>query len=211
MICRAHSLCVRLIEIGHVPRICRSPRSIVEWQMTLAGQLIRPLEVSLFEVPVSKFKSQTAGYLFGFCGGRHAMTTVGDILDEFFSPFSKENLWVMPENDNYTKIVLTWQPVIDAVQNIKFRLSASCSVWQANYRTRPNWVPTMTDSPKPFADREPVFSPPGTDPATCERAFIIYVGSIVFSPIPTPPPIPPHSASWRHSDEGSVHLRHRLV
>ena len=36
------------------------------------------------------------------------MTTVGDILDEFFSPFSSETLWVMPEDDNYTEIVRKW-------------------------------------------------------------------------------------------------------
>ncbi len=26
------------------------------------------------------------------------MTTIGDILDEFFSPLSKERLWIMKEN-----------------------------------------------------------------------------------------------------------------
>ncbi len=42
------------------------------------------------------------------------MTTVGEILDEFFSPFSSEKLWIMPESDGYTALVRKWQPVIDA-------------------------------------------------------------------------------------------------
>jgi hypothetical protein len=30
-------------------------------------------------------------------------TTIGDVLDEFFAPWSRERLWVMRESDNYTK------------------------------------------------------------------------------------------------------------
>jgi hypothetical protein len=106
-----------------------------------------------------------------------AMTTVGDILDEFFSPFSSDKLWVMPEGDNYTKIVRKWDPVIQSANRAKLNLSTSCSTWQSLYVSRPSWTPTMTNSPKPGAYRDFVRSPPGTDPGTCMRAFAIYVGS----------------------------------
>ena len=105
------------------------------------------------------------------------MATIGDILDEFFSPFSRERLWIMPETDNYTQIVRQWQPVIDAVSRIKAYAAANCPYWQANYVTSPAWQPTMTDAPKPNAHREFVPSPPGTDPITCRNAFVIYVTS----------------------------------
>ena len=103
------------------------------------------------------------------------MATVGDILDEFFSPLSKETLWIMPETDNYTKIVRQWRPVIDAANRIKADAANNCANWQANYMTNPAWQPTKTDAPKPNAHREFVRSPPGTDPETCKSAFIIYV------------------------------------
>lgn len=103
------------------------------------------------------------------------MTTIGDVLDEFFSPFSRERLWIMRESDEYTKIVLQWQPVINAVAQIKAEASNQCSSWQTSYRTNPAWQPTKTDTPKPGAYRKFVPSPPGTDPQTCKDAFIIYV------------------------------------
>lgn len=105
------------------------------------------------------------------------MATIGDILNEFFSPFSRERLWVMPENDNYTRKVRTWNPVIQSVNRAKFNLSTNCSVWQTLYVSQPSWRPTMTNSLKPGAYRDLVRSPPGTDPDTCRNAFIIFVGS----------------------------------
>jgi hypothetical protein len=106
------------------------------------------------------------------------MADVGDVLDEFFSPFSSEKLWVFPETDDYTKLVRGWQAVINALARIKARLAANCAHWQANNVSNPAWTPTMSDAPKVNADREFVQSPPGTDPDTCEKAFIIYAGSI---------------------------------
>lgn len=104
-------------------------------------------------------------------------TTIGAILDEFFSPFSSETLWVMPQSDNYTRIVRRWQPVIDAVTRAKANLEANCAHWSANRRTDSSWAPGKTDPPvtDPNAHREFVPSPPGTDPDTCKNAFIIYV------------------------------------
>ncbi|NJN47873.1 MAG: hypothetical protein HC808_16910 [Candidatus Competibacteraceae bacterium] len=117
------------------------------------------------------------------------MTTIGDILDEFFSPFSSEKLWIMPENDNYTKIVRQWVPVKTAVNFVKANLVANCATWSAKHKTSATWKPGKTDPPKtdPNAFGRWVASPPGTDPQTCKEAFVKYVASKVagvVAPIP---------------------------
>lgn len=119
------------------------------------------------------------------------MTTIGAVLDEFFSPFSRQKLWVMPESDNYTVIVRTWQPVIEATDRAKQDLAANCAFWSANYMTNPQWQPVMSDAAKAGAYRRLVQSPPGTDPDTCRNAFIIYVGSKAarIAPFPVVPEI----------------------
>jgi hypothetical protein len=65
------------------------------------------------------------------------MTTIGEVLDEFFSPFSSERLWVMPEVDRYTGIVRRWPPVIDATNRTKGDLAANCAQWSTSYVTNP--------------------------------------------------------------------------
>jgi hypothetical protein len=105
------------------------------------------------------------------------MTTIGDILDEFFSPLSRERLWIMTENNIYTRIVRKWRPVINAVTRTKNHLKMNCSTWSSGYVTNSTWRPTKTDRPKPGAYRDFVPSPPGTDPQTCKNAFIVYVTS----------------------------------
>lgn len=107
------------------------------------------------------------------------MTTIGDILDEFFSPalISSEKLWVMPENDNYTKIVRKWTPVINAVNRTKNHLSRNCMTWQKMYVSDASWKPTKTDAPKKGAYRDFVPSPKGTEPHVCKAAFITYAKS----------------------------------
>lgn len=105
------------------------------------------------------------------------MTKVGDVLDEFFSPFSSETLWVMPQSDPYTRIVLKWDAVIASVARAKFVLGSDCTTWAANYMSKPSWKPTMSDAPKPGAFRDFVESPPGTDPKTCEDGFVTYAES----------------------------------
>jgi hypothetical protein len=112
------------------------------------------------------------------------MTTVGSILDEFFSPFSSEKLWVMYENDNYTQRVLKWGPVKEAVINIKANVAAQCDVWKTSFVSAASWKPSKTDSPKPGAYREFVASPPGTDPETCKSAFIVYVSTMAAKLLP---------------------------
>jgi hypothetical protein len=84
------------------------------------------------------------------------MTTVGDVLDEFFSPLSAEKLWTMPESDNYTEIVRKWQVVIDATNRVKSSISTSCALWSANFKTNPTWKPTKTDTPKAHALERPM-------------------------------------------------------
>ncbi|MFO1423437.1 MAG: hypothetical protein U1F70_07240 [Candidatus Competibacteraceae bacterium] len=107
-------------------------------------------------------------------------TTIGQILDNFFSPFSVESLWVMPETDNYTTIVRRWQPVIDAVNQAKANLAANCPLWKTSHKTSASWKPGKTDPPAtdPNAYSIWVSSPPGTDPDTCRDAFIVYAGSV---------------------------------
>jgi hypothetical protein len=123
------------------------------------------------------------------------MATIGEILDEFFSPFGTERLWVMPESDKYTQIVRAWKPVIDAVAAVKAHLEANCSTWSSSYRTSPTWKPGKTDPPITDPNAVRVFSPspPGTDPGTCMQAFAVYVTTKVarqMSRLPMPMVIP---------------------
>ncbi len=106
-------------------------------------------------------------------------TGIGQILDNFFSPFSSPTLWIMPETDRYTRLVRTWQPVINAVNQVKANLEANCATWSTNHMTDPSWTPGMTDPPvtDPNAFPKWVGSPPGTDPTTCRNAFIIYAST----------------------------------
>lgn len=106
-------------------------------------------------------------------------TTIGDILDNFFSPLSSEKLWIMPEKDNYTKVVRKWSPVIQAVNQVKANLAAHCATWSTKHKTSATWKPGKTDPPKtdPNAFPKWVGSPAGTDPETCKKAFIKYVAS----------------------------------
>lgn len=131
------------------------------------------------------------------------MTTIGEILDEFFSPFSKETLWVMAESDKYTEIVRAWQPVIDAVNKAKDDLKSNCSIWGSSHKTSSTWKPGMTDPPAvdPNSFRVFVPSPPGTDPETCKKAFEIYITSKVargISSLPLPFKVPmPEVQTWQ--------------
>lgn len=51
------------------------------------------------------------------------------------------------------------------------------------------WKPAKTDAPKPGAYRDFVASPPGTDPETCKKAFVVYAASKLadfLNPAPLP-------------------------
>jgi hypothetical protein len=103
-------------------------------------------------------------------------TTIGQILDEFFELYSNEKLWLMNMYDDYTKIVRRWRPVIDALDEIKKDIAGNCSIWNTTHRSDAGWKPGKTDPPvtDPNSHPKPVPRPPGTDPQTCSRAFIIY-------------------------------------
>lgn len=107
-------------------------------------------------------------------------TSIGQVLDKFFSPFSSEKLWVMKEKDNYTRIVRTWQPVIDLVKKAKTNLQAKCKTWGAKHNTSSSWKPGKTDPPVVDPNAHPTtrgmwkYHPAGTEPEVCKKAFIIY-------------------------------------
>lgn len=110
-------------------------------------------------------------------------TSIGQILDNFFSPHSSEKMWVMKEGNDYTEIVRRWDPVIKAVNKVKKHLESNCVTWRRLHKTDPSWKPGKTDPPKtdPNAYEKWVHQPPGTDPATCAEAFSVYMGT---KPVP---------------------------
>lgn len=101
-------------------------------------------------------------------------TTVGPILDQYFSPFSSPRVWVMEEADPYTVLVRAWQPVIEAQAWLLTHLEQNAAEWAARHRTTAGWVPGMTGH-DPAAASNAVASPPGTDPITCRNAFLPYI------------------------------------
>lgn len=101
-------------------------------------------------------------------------TTVGPILDEYFSPLSSPRVWVMEETDPYTVLVRRWQPVIGAQAWLLNHLEQNAADWATRHRTTPGWRPGTTDH-DPAAASNSVPHPPGTDPTTCGIAFAPYV------------------------------------
>ena len=102
-------------------------------------------------------------------------TTVGPILDEYFSPLSHARVWVMEESDPYTVLVRGWQPVIDGQAWLLTHLEQNTAEWAAGHRTTSGWSPGTTGF-DPAAASKYVAHPPGTDPTTCTNAFLPYVG-----------------------------------
>lgn len=104
------------------------------------------------------------------------MTTAVDVLNEFFSPTSKEKLWVMQESDDYTKLVRDWAPVqaleygavIDLYSGVKKII-----------RTDRMWKPTIeasksAEAGKWYGNNDIIWSPTGTDPSTCKKELARY-------------------------------------
>lgn len=103
-------------------------------------------------------------------------TDVEDVLGEFESPQSTEKLWVMPEDDPYTRIVRSWQPVKAAVNEAEKNLNINKDVWRTKHRTDPTWspeksFPSQNPLPNAFVVHKP--SPVGTDPLTCATARLL--------------------------------------
>jgi hypothetical protein len=122
------------------------------------------------------------------------MTSIGPILDEFFSPWSQERLWVMRSQDAYTELVRRWRPLRVKVNQAKDILAANCYEWQQTHRTTRGWRPSMTDPPRHDPNawgarrirrRHPPriglegwsYHPPGTDPTTCGEQFFLYANT----------------------------------
>ncbi|MFH2066548.1 MAG: hypothetical protein ABIK15_15215 [Pseudomonadota bacterium] len=103
-------------------------------------------------------------------------TTVGEILDSYFSNSTAEQLWIMGENDEYTERVRYWGAVQSAVQAARSDLKQNCNVWETNHLTDNSWKPGRTDPPvtSPNAWKYWVSSPPGTEPDTAGIAYVTY-------------------------------------
>ena len=110
------------------------------------------------------------------------LTTIGHVLDEFFSWFNRyPDLWGMGQNDPYTAIVRNWAPVQANVERLKQAVATDPSDWEQNHITSPSWIPTKSFSPDPkHGWNSLVRDPPGTDPATARRGFILYLLSLMF-------------------------------
>ena len=132
------------------------------------------------------------------------MTAIADVLQEFFSPWSQEKVWVMDERDKYTMIVRDWAVVRDAVSKVKEDLTLTLSEvdvtskWPKNTdwcMTDPMWRPNMAASKmterfgRP-GHRHRVNNPPGTLPADCKKALYIYLGSLAATELSSPLPRP---------------------
>ncbi|MFD5243650.1 OmpA family protein [Amycolatopsis sp. NPDC058340] len=123
-------------------------------------------------------------------------TTVGPILDEYFSPLSSPRVWVMEESDPYTVLVRGWQPVIDGQAWLLNHLEQNAAEWDTRHRTTPGWSSGMTGH-DPAAASNSVPHPPGTDPTTCRNAFIPYVAGEVGRGLAGPVgPLLPRIETW---------------
>jgi hypothetical protein len=128
-------------------------------------------------------------------------TSVGEVLNEFFSPFSAETLWDMGPTDPYTVIVRNWQPVKDEIARAKTSIETQCTTWAGNHTSSGTFTPTMSDPPvwDPRAYVRSVRSPPGTDPDTCREHFIPYVASQGVRLIPPFFAMPPVETETLHT------------
>lgn len=89
-----------------------------------------------------------------------------------------ERLWLMPESDSYTKIVRAWGPVRKHVEDLKRKAVSRPAEWRADHRTVPGWVPPLAyTSPPNCGWNELEKSPPGTDPETARRNFIVFLST----------------------------------
>jgi RHS repeat-associated protein len=105
------------------------------------------------------------------------LTKIGTILDFFFSVWDiGEQLWIMDENDSYTRIVRDWDPVQGNIRRLKRAVASNPSDWDQNHRTSLGWRPTMSYSPDPNNGWDKLErNPAGTDPETARRNFIIFL------------------------------------
>jgi len=103
------------------------------------------------------------------------LTKPTDVLDKFFGPYD-QGLWIMGEDDEYTKHMREWIAVQQAVDKAKKDLAANCSKWEAGHKTSAYWHPFITSqfSPDRASYRVPVAGPAGTDPGSAMKDYAIY-------------------------------------
>ncbi|MEW6713024.1 MAG: RHS repeat-associated core domain-containing protein, partial [Candidatus Riflebacteria bacterium] len=77
------------------------------------------------------------------------LTVVTDVIKNYFLN-ETSGLWLMDSDDEYTKRVIRWDPVINLVNRAKYALETNCKAWEATHMTDPNWLPGKTDNPTIF-------------------------------------------------------------
>jgi len=102
------------------------------------------------------------------------LTTIRMILSSFFATISSgPSLWVMGQDDAYTRIVRKWAPVKGNVARLKQAVAANSADWKQNHITSSSWTPTMSFYPDPKNGwRSLVREPAGTEPKAARRALI---------------------------------------
>jgi hypothetical protein len=67
------------------------------------------------------------------------MTTVGEVVFSFFNARNhSDKLWIMDSNDDYTKIVRRWQPVIASINVVRSAAIYDCDRWKVRYKSAVN-------------------------------------------------------------------------
>jgi RHS repeat-associated protein len=106
----------------------------------------------------------------------NGLTTVIDVLNQFFSPSKSEVLWVMGPGDEYTTHMKNWNAVKDCVKRVELDIMGNCLKWLAIHKTTTGWAPKASPSfsHDPNAYEIPVRSPAGTDPYSAGLDYFIY-------------------------------------
>ena len=115
------------------------------------------------------------------------LTSPDQILAEFFDIFGNDKLWVMHEDDEYTKRVRKWASVQSLLHLAEGDLKRNCDKWKNERMTDPNWKPSKTGGHKISPTRDPYAFPQwtpslplGTDPnsAMYDFAQLIFVSGV---------------------------------
>jgi hypothetical protein len=97
-------------------------------------------------------------------------TSIAEVLGVFFNPVDiGTGLWLMREDDSYTRLVRRWKPVKDMLAQLRADVIARPDEWKQKHMTDAKWKPTKADAPPPKAGFDRLAAKPaGTDPVTCE-------------------------------------------
>jgi len=90
-------------------------------------------------------------HLYGWCmndGVGHwdylGLTTPDSILAEFFDLNGTSKLWIMPEDDEYTKKVREWNYVQVFLHSAQGEVRRNCEKWAEERMTDPDWKPSAS-------------------------------------------------------------------